>query len=139
MVYVIPPTRMTIKFARSNSVVRLLIGLRRLIPCCVLAFGELWRCRWNKREYIERLTARCGTILPFSTTLLAVSGRKVASSKRWLPDVIANSQNIHRHDRLWDRTPPMTGPRLGAAFVKPSSTPTNDPRFSGIEISAIIP
>jgi hypothetical protein len=71
--------------------------------------------------------------------LLAVSGRKMASAKRSVPETIIKSLKIHLHESFSANTPPMTGPKDGAAFVAPIKIPKYDPLSAGIAISAMMP
>ena len=64
-----------------------------------------------------RLCQRGGIKLPSPTKRLDVSGIKSRRSVRLRPERIVKSQNIQCHDSDSVRTPPKTGPRLGAEFV----------------------
>lgn len=55
-------------------------------------------------------------ILPLPTRSREVSGRKRNMEIQHIPDRITRNQKIQRQPMVWERMPPMTGPRLGARF-----------------------
>ena len=55
--------------------------------------------------------------LPFPTMVRAVSGKNKRKLNKLSPERIARSQKIHLHPKVWAKSPPRTGPRLGAALV----------------------
>lgn len=57
-----------------------------------------------------------GEILPFPTIRRAVSGRNTRISRRHRPERMLRNQNIHLQLARSARTPPSTGPILGAVF-----------------------
>ncbi len=56
-------------------------------------------------------------MLPSLTIYLDVSGMIRLRIRRFVPDMIARSQNIQCHERVSVITPPRMGPRLGAELV----------------------
>lgn len=137
-VYVLPPTRMTMKLALSCKVLKPMRGLFSLTETNAspdFEGAEFFR----KRLYAEQYNAGGGRKDPFPTRRGEVSGEKIASTVRCDPDKIVRSENIHCHDSFSDTTPPMTGPKQGAALVNPRSTRANVPLFAGTEIVEMMP
>lgn len=62
-----------------------------------------------------------GKILPLPTSLRAVSGSQKTIKVKHSPERMLRNQKIHRQLAFSARTPPRTGPRLGAVFGLRSS------------------
>lgn len=97
-------------------------------------------------------------MLPFPTTLRAVSGNKMVIVTKQAPDPMLKNQKIHLQPLEATRTPPRTGPKLGAVLVLKKSfrfgwrlveniedtypketIPTKDPLSAGVAISDTTP
>jgi hypothetical protein len=78
-------------------------------------------------------------MLPFPTTLRAVSGSMKMTIARHMLEVMLRNQNIEVQPRKYKSTAPKMGPSAGAVLVPKDTIPTKPPLSAALAISATTP